>query len=161
MPKIVRNETEFCSGPSTLAGLGDTNINNPSNGQLLKYNNSTHKWENYEYGYHAGETISLSTVLFLGIQTTNTKDFRFFIPLDKPLASDVRSVSISGGFDVRHSDGVRIFSDTFQNLGTVTINAVPTGIYIRLVTTDAVTTTNNAPIVAYGSSTAALTFNAT
>lgn len=44
MPKIVRNETEFCTGPSTLAGLGDTNISNPENDQILQYNGT--KWAN-------------------------------------------------------------------------------------------------------------------
>lgn len=44
MPKIVRNEIEFCTGPSTLAGLGDTNISNPANGQILQYNGT--KWAN-------------------------------------------------------------------------------------------------------------------
>lgn len=44
MPKIVRNETEFCTGPSTLTGLGDTNINSPTNNQVLAYDGN--KWVN-------------------------------------------------------------------------------------------------------------------
>ena len=34
------------SGASTLTDLTDTSISNPSNGQVLKYNTSTSKWEN-------------------------------------------------------------------------------------------------------------------
>ena len=33
-------------GSSTLAGLTDTNINAPTNGQVLKYNSTSSKWEN-------------------------------------------------------------------------------------------------------------------
>ena len=34
------------SGSSTLVDLTDTNISNPSNGQVLKYNSTNSKWEN-------------------------------------------------------------------------------------------------------------------
>ena len=38
------------AGSSSLAGLTDTTINNPSNGQVLKYNGTTGKWENQAGG---------------------------------------------------------------------------------------------------------------
>lgn len=33
-------------GSTTLAGLTDVDISNPSDGQMLAYNSTTHKWEN-------------------------------------------------------------------------------------------------------------------
>lgn len=35
-----------CSGSSTLVGLTDVDISSPTNGQILKYNSTTQKWEN-------------------------------------------------------------------------------------------------------------------
>lgn len=115
---------------------------------------------NKSFYYMPGDTFSLSNVQFAGIQTTTDKDFRFFIPLDKPIHPTVSTVSISGKLDVRHSDGTNIlFGDDLSNLGTVTVESKPTGIYIRLQKTTGTGSTNNAPLVAYGSSNATITFS--
>lgn len=37
-------------GSSTLVGLTDVDISSPTNGQILKYNSTTHKWENADEG---------------------------------------------------------------------------------------------------------------
>ena len=46
-------------GSSTLAGLSDVGISSPSNGQVLKYNNSTQKWEN-QNDSGGGDSVSWS-----------------------------------------------------------------------------------------------------
>jgi len=46
-------------GASTLSGLTDTNISNPSNDQVLKYNGTSGKWENSQ-GESGGHTIENS-----------------------------------------------------------------------------------------------------
>lgn len=44
--KFRTNEGGGGGGSSTLAGLDDVNMSSPANGQVLKYNNTTNKWEN-------------------------------------------------------------------------------------------------------------------
>lgn len=39
-----------CGGSSTLDGLTDVDISSPTNGQILKYNSTTQKWENADEG---------------------------------------------------------------------------------------------------------------
>ncbi len=50
--------------PTTLAGFGfnDLNISSPLNNQLLKYNTSTSKWENWTPNFLSSETQQLSLV---------------------------------------------------------------------------------------------------
>ena len=39
-----------CGGSSTLDGLTDVDLSSPTNGQILKYNSTTQKWENADEG---------------------------------------------------------------------------------------------------------------
>ena len=44
--KAVKTYVDNNSGSSTLAGLTDTTVTTPSNGQALIYNSTSSKWEN-------------------------------------------------------------------------------------------------------------------
>lgn len=44
-----------------LSSLTDVNISSPSNGQILKYNNTTSKWENAAQDIYLDQTATLST----------------------------------------------------------------------------------------------------
>ena len=46
---------------SSFAGLTDTDINNPTNGQVPVYNSSTNKWENADQSAGGGSTIKVTT----------------------------------------------------------------------------------------------------
>ena len=61
-------------GSSTLAGLDDTNISSPSNGQILKYNASTYKWENANEsgGSPAADDVSYDNTTS-GLQATEVQ----------------------------------------------------------------------------------------
>jgi len=45
-------------GSSTLAGLNDVNISSPTDGQLLGYNGTSHKWENVNGGGSGSSTFA-------------------------------------------------------------------------------------------------------
>lgn len=58
-------------GSSTLVGLTDVDISSPTNGQVLKYNSTTQKWENADES--GGKVISPTmTELNNGTKTSNT-----------------------------------------------------------------------------------------
>lgn len=46
---------------SSFAGLTDTDINSPTNGQVPVYNSSTNKWENADQSAGGGSTIKVTT----------------------------------------------------------------------------------------------------
>ncbi|NBX67154.1 MAG: hypothetical protein EBQ96_09180 [Proteobacteria bacterium] len=53
------NGTSVATGVTTLAGLTDVGISSPTNGQVLKYNTTTSKWEN---GTDIGGSSALSAI---------------------------------------------------------------------------------------------------
>ena len=46
------------TNPDALANMTDVNISSPTNGQVLKYNSTTHKWENEAGGGGGGGTAA-------------------------------------------------------------------------------------------------------
>ena len=46
---------------ATLSSLSDISISSPSNGQILKYNSTTSKWENKVQDFYLDQTETLST----------------------------------------------------------------------------------------------------
>lgn len=55
-----------CSGSSTLDGLTDVDLSSPTNGQILKYNSTTQKWENAdESGGGGGENTRFESTELL------------------------------------------------------------------------------------------------
>ena len=55
-------------GSSTLAGLTDVDLSNPTNGQVLKYNATTQKWENANESGGGGSAYS-ETALWSGSES--------------------------------------------------------------------------------------------
>lgn len=141
-----------------LADLSDTTITTPSSGQVLSYDGG--KWKNKEFAYHSGDSISMSSVICAGIVATTKKDIRFFIPLSKPIGSDVTKVTIGGRWDCRSTLG-QFTSDVLSNYGTVTTAICPNGVYVRLQSTNDLNVDINMPVSAYGSGTATLSFSDT
>lgn len=80
---------------SSLAGLTDTDINNPTDGEVLKYNGATSKWENGQAAAGGGSTIEVSTT-------------------ESPLY----------GQTVTLTDGVTTLTQTFDNTGHATFSGV-------------------------------------
>lgn len=80
---------------SSLAGLTDTDIDNPSDGEVLKYNGTTSKWENGQASAGGGSTITVTT-----------------------------SESSLYGQSVTISDGVTTLTETFSNIGEATFTGV-------------------------------------
>lgn len=58
-------------GSSTLAGLSDVDLDNLTNGQILKYNTTTQKWENADESGGGGSGYS-ETTLFTGTYQTTS-----------------------------------------------------------------------------------------
>ena len=118
------------------------------------YNDLTNK-PNLEY--KVGDTISMSAVICAGIVATTKKDVRFFIPLSKPISSNVSGVTINGRWDCRSTLG-QFTNDTLSNYGTITTTILENGVYVRLQSTNDLNVDTNMVVSAYGSSTASITF---
>jgi len=69
--KISGTWTEIDTGASTLSALSDTSLSSPSNGQVLKYNSTSGKWENAN---ESGGGVSVFVIAKTG---TNTYDKTF------------------------------------------------------------------------------------
>lgn len=80
---------------SSLAGLTDTDINNPTDGEVLKYNGTTSKWENGQAAAGGGSTIVVTTS-------------------ETPLY----------GQNVTITDGVTTLTGAFDNTGLATFSGV-------------------------------------
>lgn len=157
MPKIVRNETEFCTGPSTLAGLGDTNISNPSTGQMLVYTNN--KWENASVEYKVGDTVNISGI-FSGFLTSSQKEITFSIPFNKPINSSVTGITFSGGWTIRSVGGTYLANNVaLSSLGTINIFSFSSvGVVVQVVASTAFSETNNTPLAVQARSNVTATF---
>lgn len=86
-----------CSGSSTLDGLTDVSISSPTNGQILKYNSTTQKWENAdESGGSSAEEMTLDEYNALTTDQKNDGTIRF-IPNGSTISSttaiDMSSIS--------------------------------------------------------------------
>jgi len=84
-------------GSSTLSGLTDVDLSSPTNGQVLKYNSATQKWENaYESGGSSAEEITLDEYNALTTDQKNDGTIRF-IPNGSTISStttiDMSSIS--------------------------------------------------------------------
>lgn len=61
-------------GSSTLAGLNDVNLSSLSNNQVLKYNATSHKWENGAGGGSSGDHITLTQAEYDALVQEGTVD---------------------------------------------------------------------------------------
>ena len=118
-------------GSSTLSGLTDTDISSPANGQILKYNSTTQKWENAGYDDNNGvlywdfkqstldmnclspATLTNATMGSDGVTMTSTAgyiEFQNFL-LRKNMSYEVKIKSMNITDTTRHNDLFR-----FKNL---------------------------------------------
>lgn len=108
------------------------------------------------------DSCNLVGMTCAGHLTSSKTNVVFYIPLAKPIASTVSSVSVSStSCEIRHSDGGYIGSGALNSRGTISssIAAGRQGVTVTLTLSTASTLTNNAPITIrfYGTST--LTFS--
>lgn len=69
-PDVMYFITDGQAGGGSLAGLSDVNLTNPADGQLLRYNGTSGKWEN-----HDELTIKKLTASDVFTSTTNIANF--------------------------------------------------------------------------------------
>lgn len=68
-------------GVSSLTDLDDTSISNPTNGQVLKYNSSTSKWENDEGGGSA-DYVELTQLQYDALSDAEKKNGKMYFITD-------------------------------------------------------------------------------
>lgn len=97
--------------------------------------------------YEAGDIINCFGLRCAGLLTNSGKNIEFFIPLPKPVTSNLKA-SISGNWAIRQvGGGYLLNSATLASIGTVTITIVDLGIYVTVVASTAFSATNNTPVV--------------
>ena len=72
--------------------------------------------------YHKGDTINIDYETFVGFIGNSTKTLYFYIPLSKPLASDVTGITFGGTFNSRNATGTLL-------LNAVDIETAQTKVY--------------------------------
>ena len=102
-------------GSSTLSGLTDVDLSSPTNGQVLKYNSTTQKWENANESGGGG-----GTSIIVVERTDNTSGYAWLTPCDangntlKP--SEVTLLSIFAEADMSgappYYNGLNVCVDT-------------------------------------------------
>lgn len=116
-----------------------------------------------ELTYNKGDTVNVYYVICSGILTGSQKDLRFFIPLPKPIASNIANtdIDVSGNWIIRHADGGSYLANnvTLQSLGTVSYTKTTCGVHVRVQMTNAASFANNSVVAAMGNTGATLTFS--
>ena len=154
------------SNPTSLVGLTDTDINNPTNGQTLIYNSTSQKWENQN-----GGSASLSGLSDVDLTTPTEGQVLTYDSVNQEwVNADAAagggstitvktSESFLYGLNVHISDGTSYVTATFSNTGVAVFeNVLMTG--QLSITSQQYSTTLNAPY--YGKYEAILSgFNAT
>ena len=72
--KHIKKSINGFPGVRLLSALMDTNISNPTNGQVLKYNSTTNKWENGVGGGSATIYVETPNEAIDGVETAFTVD---------------------------------------------------------------------------------------
>lgn len=115
---------------SSFAGLSDTDITNPQNGQVPVYNSTTSKWENQNQSAGGGSTVKVTT-----------------------------SESSLYGQSVTLSDGVTTLTETFSGSGEATFSGVTlTGTLTVSASYGGQTATRTLSIPYFGNYTTSLSF---
>lgn len=163
MPKIVRNEVEYCAGPSSISSLGDTTITNPANGDLLQYNGT--KWVNSsnQISYKSGDVINIGDIIVVGWVTGGRQNIRFTIALPKSLPDNF-TITPSGKARMYSSTGFNMFASgtNLTSMGSFTFSKVASGVSVLITFNSAFSqddVPNNAPTIIYLESTARLTLS--
>ena len=118
-------------GSSTLAGLDDVALSNPSNGQVLKYNSTSAKWENDNESGGSGHTYS-TTEQVVGKWTDNSDVYeKVYTDTFGNNATSLVIGFASGTFKVISISGFIIPSDVPTN--TVSLDTKSSLIWIESV----------------------------
>lgn len=100
--------------------------------------------------YHAGDTINLNDNMFAGTIYSDKKSLYFFIPVNRPLGSDISTITLSGNWVIRHADGLNLLSSaSLASVGDVTTYKRELGISVRLVLNTATSAAGLSVITAY------------
>lgn len=76
-------------GSSSLAGLDDVSLTAPSNGQILKYNGTSTKWENANETVSSRHTYSTTEQVY-GTWVDGKPVYEVAIPFDNTASTDAR-----------------------------------------------------------------------
>lgn len=119
------------SNPTTLVGLTDTDINNPTNGQTLIYNSTSQKWENQN-----GGSASLAGLSDVDLTTpTDGQVLTYDLTNQEWVNADIGASGGSNitvttteatlyGQNVTISDGVTTLTETFSPSGVALFEGV-------------------------------------
>ena len=100
-------------GSSTLAGLTDTDITSPTDGQVLKYNVTSQKWENGAGGGSSGDHITLTQAEYDALVQAGTVDPNaFYFISDAQIAP--HSYSTSEQIVGTWIDGSTVYEKTIE-----------------------------------------------
>lgn len=88
-------------GSSTLAGLTDVDLDSPTNGQVLKYNSTTQKWENANGGSGAGSIITYGYLA----PTESGNDGDLYYLLDESNKKDSLYLNMEGSWALIEGSG--------------------------------------------------------
>ena len=95
------------SGSSTLAGLTDVNLTNPSNGPVLTYNSTSSKWENSNAS-GGGDTVSWTQITGSGTKiatiTINGSDTDVYAPTSGGGYTEVTGTLTAGSTSITLSN---------------------------------------------------------
>lgn len=119
------------SNPASLVGLTDTDINNPTNGQTLIYNSTSHKWENQN-----GGSASLAGLSDVDLTTPTDGQVLTYDSVNQEWvnadigASGGSNITVTTteatlyGQNVTISDGVTTLTETFSPSGVALFEGV-------------------------------------
>lgn len=140
---------------STLSSSSDNAVKN----SVIKSAIDTINTKLNSLEYKIGDVIDLRDALYTGAFSGGRKSIIFYIPLNRPIASNVTNVTIANSnIEIRHSDDSDSYlipsgSGGMSDYGTVTakLDSGRKGIFVTLALTNAMTTvTNNAVVVVRG-----------
>lgn len=116
-------------GSTTLSGLTDTDIDTPTDGQVLAYNNSTRKWENSNVGGGTGDYTdltnkpSINNVTLSGNKTTSDLGISYNDLSNKPTipsTADCYKTTDDIGTTIEDGDKVPYYNASEGGKGNVT-----------------------------------------
>lgn len=108
--------------------------------------------------FKAGDTLTLTGEIYVGVVSRSSQDLYFYIPLPKML-NNISSVTVSGNWYVRGGGVTIVNNATLASVGTVTPTILTNGVQVKVVLDSATSLATNSVISAYGFTNAKLTFS--
>lgn len=105
------------ANPTTLAGLTDTDINDPEDGQVLTFNGVSEKWENADPAAGGGSKVEVSTseVSLIGTTATLTDGtITLSAEFDAGGKATFTGVTMTGDLTLTATDGVDTITRTIS-----------------------------------------------